>query len=348
MSFKAPSRSVKQRIEALLNRMSIAEKIGQMTQLDITLINTTGEQRDVELNPEKARKYILEHHVGSFINGEAAPPEAWIRFNEQLSRISVEESRLGIPVIYGIDHIHGATYLEGASIFPQSINLGATFNPGHAFQAARITALECADLGHRWIFAPVLDLGVHPQWPRLYETYGEDPYLNGQMGAAFVRGIQECSEIAPYKLAATGKHFIAYSDPHSGWDRTPVTMPMQQLQELHRPAFQKAIDAGLKTIMLNSGELNGVPVHASYELQTRLLREQMGFGGVIVTDWDDVGKLADFHYTAENFKEATYDAVMAGIDVCMTPLHLKFNTCLAELVEEGRIPESRLDASVRR
>jgi beta-glucosidase len=348
MSFKNSSWPVSERVEDLLQRMTLAEKIGQMSQLDITLINTTGEQQDVELDPEKARKYILKHHVGSFLNGEAASPEAWHAFMNELTHIAVEESRLGIPIIYGIDHIHGATYLEGATIFPQSLNLGATFNPEHAYQAGRVTAVECADLGHHWIFAPVLDLGVNPMWPRIYETYGEDPYNNGTMGAAFVKGLQESQETEPYKLAATAKHFIAYSDPASGWDRTPVQMPMQQLHEFHRPSFQKAVDAGLKTVMLNSGELNGVPVHASYELQTKLLRDQMGFDGIIVTDWDDVGKLADFHYTSENFKEATYDAVMAGIDVCMTPLHLKFNTSLVELVEEGRIPESRIDESVRR
>jgi beta-glucosidase len=348
MSYKNSSWPVSERVDDLLRRMTLEEKIGQMSQLDITLINTTGEQQDVELDPEKARKYILKHHVGSFLNGEAALPGAWHDFTNEIMHIAMEESRLGIPVIFGIDHIHGATYLEGATIFPQSLNLGATFNPEHAFQTGRITAIECADLGHHWIFAPVLDLGVNPMWPRIYETYGEDPYNNGAMGATFVKGIQETKETAPYKLAATAKHFIAYSDPHSGWDRTPVQMSMQQLQEFHRPSFQKAVDAGLKSIMLNSGELNGVPVHASYQLQTQLLRDQMGFEGVIVTDWDDVGKLADFHYTSENFKEATYVAVMAGIDVCMTPLHLKFNSSLSELVEEGRIPESRIDASVRR
>lgn len=348
MSYKNASWPVSRRVEDLLARMTPAEKIGQMSQLDITLINTTGKQRDVVLDPEKARKYILKHHVGSFLNGEAAAPGIWADFINELTHIGTDESRLGIPIIFGIDHMHGASYVQGASIFPQSLNLGATFNPEHAFQTGRITALESADLGHHWIFAPVLDVGVNPLWPRIYETYGEDPYLNGAMGAAFVKGIQETPETAPYKQAATGKHFIAYSDPHSGWDRTPVQLSMQQLQEFHRPAFQKAIDAGLKTIMLNSGELNGVPIHASYEIQTTLLREQMGFEGVLVTDWDDVGKLVDFHYTAENFKEATYDAVMAGIDMCMTPLHLEFNTCLTELFEEGRIPESRIDASVRR
>lgn len=339
---------VNERVEDLLKRLTVYEKIGQMTQLDITLINTTGKQEDVALNPEKARKLLKEHHIGSFLNGEAASPKLWFSFMDQLTRIATDETRLGIPLIFGIDHIHGATYMEGATIFPQSLNLGATFNPAHAYQTGRITALESADCGHHWIFSPVLDIGINPLWPRFYETYGEDPYLAGLMGAAHVKGIQDNGETSPYKQAATVKHFLGYSDPHSGWDRTPVHLSMQEIHEFHRPSFQKAIDSGLKTVMLNSGEINGVPVHASYEILTTLLRDQMGFEGVVVTDWDDVGKLEDFHYTAENFKEATYDSVMAGIDMCMTPLHLKFNTSLKELVDEGRISEERLDLSVRR
>ncbi|MCH8558331.1 MAG: glycoside hydrolase family 3 C-terminal domain-containing protein [Balneolia bacterium] len=346
--FQNPSLSINERVEDLLSRMTVYEKIGQMTQLDITLVNNTGKQDDVSIDAPKARKLIREHHIGSFLNGEAVTPETWFSFTNQLSKIGIEEHRLGIPLIFGIDHIHGATYVTGATYFPQSINLGATFNPEHAFQTGRITALESADLGHHWIFSPVLDIAANPLWPRFYETYGEDPYLCGLMGTAHVKGIQENDETSPAKQAACSKHFLGYSDPHSGRDRTPARLPMQQIHEFHRPSFQKAIDNGLKTVMLNSGEINGVPVHASYEILTTLLRDQMGFEGVVVTDWDDVGKLEDFHFTAENYKEAVYDSVMAGIDVCMTPLHLKFNTCLKELVEEGRITEERLDFSVRR
>ncbi|MDG5765994.1 glycoside hydrolase family 3 N-terminal domain-containing protein [Balneolales bacterium ANBcel1] len=346
--YRNASLPVSERVEDLLSRMTLYEKIGQMTQLDITLINTTGEQRDVELDPEKARDFILNHHIGSFLNGEAVSAGAWYEFMKELARIAVEESRLGIPIIYGIDHIHGASYLEGATYFPQSLNLAATFNPEHAQNTGKITALESADLGHHWIFAPVLDLGVNPLWPRLWETFGEDPYLAGVMGAAYVTGLQDNDDTAPFKQAATGKHFLGYSDPRSGWDRTPAHLPMQQIHEFHRPAFQKAVDAGLKTIMTNSGEVNGIPVPASHELLTVLLREKMGFDGVIVTDWDDIGKLTDFHYTADSFKEATRQSVMAGIDMSMTPLHLDFNTSLLELVEEGQIPEERIDESVRR
>jgi len=348
LPYKIADLPTSDRIDDLLSRMSLTEKIGQMTQLDITMINTTGEQKDVILDPDKARDLILNHHIGSFLNGEAVPPGTWYKYMHELARIAVEETRLGIPVIYGIDHIHGASYLEGATIFPQNLNLAATFNPEHARNTGRITALESADLGHHWIFAPIFDLGVNPLWPRMWETYGEDPFMAGVMGAAYVIGLQNNEDTIPFRQAATGKHFLGYSDPRSGWDRTPVHLSMQQIHEFHRPSFQKAVDAGLKTIMTNSGEVNGVPVPASYDLLTELLREKMGFEGVIITDWDDIGKLVDFHYTAENFKEATYAAVMAGIDMSMTPLHLEFNTSLLELVKEGRIPEERIDDSVRR
>jgi beta-glucosidase len=343
-----PDLTVKERVEDLLSRMTLSEKIGQMTQLDITLINITGEQKDVELDPDKTRDLIRNHHIGSFLNGEAVPARTWHRFMTCLTRIAVEESRLGIPIIYGIDHIHGASYLEGATIFPHNINLGATFNPKHARNTGRVTALESAGLGHHWVFAPVLDLGVNPLWPRFWETYGEDPHLASLMGAAYVDGLQNCTETLPHRQAATAKHYIGYSDPRSGRDRTPVHLSMQQIHEFHRPSFQKAIDAGLNTIMTNSGEISSIPVIASYDLMTRLLRDDMGFEGVLVTDWDDIGKLEDFHHTAHNFKEATFAAVEAGIDVSMTPLHLGFNESLLELVDEGRITEERIDESVRR
>jgi len=346
--YKNAALPVAKRVEDLMRRMSLYEKIGQMTQLDITVINTTGEQKDIELDPKKARDMILTHHIGSFLNGEAVPPQTWYNFMNELTRIAVEETRLGIPIIYGIDHIHGAGYLEGATIFPQGINIGATFNHRHAYNAGWVTAMESADLGHHWIFTPILDLGVNPLWARLWETYGEDPCLAGEMGAACVDGLQNNNETAPFKQAATGKHFLGYSDPKAGWDRTPALMPMQQIHEFHRPSFQKVIDAGLKTIMINSGEVNGIPVLASHDILTKLLRDEMGFEGVVITDWDDIGKLVNFHYTADNFKEATFSTVMAGIDMSMTPLHLKFNTSLLELVQEGRISEKRIDESVRR
>jgi beta-glucosidase len=343
------SRSHEEQIDSLLSEMTIYEKIGQMTQLNITTINTTKKQRDVVLDEEKARKLIREHHIGSFLNGEAVPAEQWFTYMDKLTRIAVEESRLNIPIIYGIDHMHGASYLKGATIFPHNLNIGNTFDTTFAWQTGRITAIESAALGHHWNFAPVLDLARTPYWPRYYETFGEDPVLSAKMGAAYVGGQQmNHKEIAPYKMASTAKHFLGYSDPKSGWDRSPAELSDQTIHEFHRPSFQAAVDAGLKTVMVNSGEINGVPVHGSRKLLTGLLREKMEFDGVILTDWADIDKMVDFHHVAPNFKEATYRAITAGIDMSMTPNDLDFNTALKELVEEGRITEERLDESVRR
>lgn len=343
-----PSNSIDDRVDDLISRMTIEEKIGQMTQLDITMINNERQQSDVSLDPDRARTLLKEHHIGSFLNGEAVPAQQWIDYINELQRIAVEETRLGIPVIYGIDHMHGASYLEGSTIFPHNINIGATFNPENARQNGRITALEAGPLGHVWNFAPVLDLGKNPYWPRVYETYGEDPYLSSKLGVSYIRGLQAKYDAFPYQIAATGKHFLGYSVPRSGWDRTPVDLSMQTIHEFHRPSFQAAVEEGMKTMMLNSGEVNGIPVHASKELLTGLLREKMGFDGVIVTDWADIGKLYNYHHTARSYEEATFQAIDAGVDMSMTPRSLKFNESLISLVQKGKISEDRLDRSVRR
>lgn len=339
---------VDERVEDLLSRMTLGEKVGQMTQLNNTLINTTGEQRDLQINLDKAREMILTHHVGSFLNGEGEPQEDWITFITHIQKIAVEESRLGIPILYGIDHMHGASYLQNSTIFPHNINVAATFNPEHAYNTGYVTAYESSHLGHRWNFAPVLDLGREPRWPRHYETFGESSYLASKMGEAYVKGLQGPHDWSPYQVAGTAKHFLGYSEPKSGWDRSPVELSDQSLYEFHVPSFKAAINAGIKTVMLNSGEINGTPVHASKRLVTTLLRDELQFEGVVVTDWDDIGKLYEFHYIAETYKEAVWMAVNAGIDMSMTPTHLGFTYDLISLVEEGRVTEERIDESVRR
>lgn len=338
---------IDERVEDLLSRMTIEEKIGQMNQLDFSLINAEGEDI-ITIDPERVRHLIQNYHVGSFINGEAVPPQQWFEFMDTLTRVAMEESRLGIPIIYGIDHVHGASYMSETTIFPHAINLGATFNTEHAYNTGWVTALETADVGHLWNFAPTLDVGVNPIWPRLYETYGEDPFLVSQMGVAYLNGFKSNEEIYPYQMASNAKHFIAYSNTVSGWDKTPVQIGMQELHEIHVPPFRAAFEAGLKTVMISSSELNGTPSHASHKILTELLRNQLGFEGVVLTDWDEVGKLVDFHRVAKNFTEATYLAVNAGVDMSMTPLHLGFYASLLELYNDGRISEERIDESVRR
>lgn len=347
--YKNPEAGIEARVDDLISRMTLLEKVGQMTQLNITMLNTSGRQKDVKLVESKARELFREWQIGSILNGEAAPAQQWYDYMDQLTHIAMEESRLDIPIIYGIDHIHGASYMSNTVLFPQAITLANSFNPELAYQEGKITVVESADVGHHWIFAPVLDLGRTPLFPRFWETYGEDPYLAARMGEAFVKGIQDPhEEIAPYKIAACAKHFIGYSDPYSGWDRTPVDLSMQTIHEFYRPSFQAAVDAGLKTVMVNSGEVNGIPVHGSAELLTKLLREQMGFDGVILTDWADIEKMINYHYVAHDWKEATLRAINAGIDMSMTPSSLKFNEALIELVEEGKVSEARIDSSVAR
>lgn len=340
--------SIDERVEDLLSRMTLGEKIGQMTQLNNTLINETGEQRDLQIDLEKAREMVLTHHVGTFLNGEGESQEDWVSFITQLQKIAVEETRLGIPILYGIDHMHGASYLKNSTIFPHNINVAATFDPEHAYNTGYVTAYESSHLGHRWNFAPVVDLGREPRWPRHYETFGESPYLASLLGAAYVDGLQGPHDWSEYQVAGTAKHFLGYSEPESGWDRSPVELSDQNLYEFHVPAFRSVIDAGIKTVMLNSGEINGVPVHSSERLVTTLLRDELGFEGVVVTDWDDIGKLFEFHYVAETYREAVLMAVNAGIDISMTPLHLGFTYDLISLVEEGIVSEERIDESVRR
>ncbi|MBO2010600.1 glycoside hydrolase family 3 N-terminal domain-containing protein [Hymenobacter negativus] len=343
-----PITSFSPRVQQLLAQMTLEEKIGQMTQLNLSAINHNGTNGDVTLDSAKAAGLVRDFHIGSFLNGEAVPAMQWLRYSAALQRIAVRESRLHIPMIYGIDHMHGASYVSGTAIFPHNINLGASFNPELAKQAARATIMESADLGHHWVFAPVLDLGVNTYWPRFYETYGEDPLVAATLGEAFVREMQTNTEIAPYKVAACGKHFLGYSDPRNGWDRTNALIPDQRLQEFFRPSFQAAIDSGLKSIMINSGEINGEPVHASKAILTDLLRRQMGFKGVAVTDWEDIIRLVRIQKTAANEKEATWMAIDAGVDMAMTPYNTNFCRIVKELVQEGRLTQARIDLSAGR
>jgi beta-glucosidase len=334
------------RVDSLLRQMTLEEKIGQMTQMCFSTITLNG-NKDLGLNPELFKEAVVNYHTGSFLSG-TGKAEDWVDFIYQMQKIAVEETRLGIPLIIGIDHVHGANYVDEGTMLPHNLNLSCSFDTSMARVAAEITAVETADLGLQWNFAPVLDVGKNLYWPRLYETFGEDPLVCSLMGVAFIKAYQDPTHSHPYALAACAKHFIGYSDPVSGWDRTPAAIPDQVLYEYHVPSFQQAIDKGVKTIMVNSGEVNGVPVHVSSKLLNDLLREKMGFDGVIVTDIKDISKVYEEHHGAESEKEAVYRSIMAGVDVSMSCNTYHFSRMLKELVDEGRIPESRIDASVRR
>jgi len=340
-------------IDSLMLRMTLVEKIGQMTQLneaffgvDENTVVGTGGQAPV-IDSVKLAGVISKYQIGSFLTGGTRTAREWYEIGYRLQSINLENTNNKIPILFGIDYVHGTNYLSGGTIFPHNINLGASFNPDLARQTGIYTAREAAFLGHRWNFAPVLDIGENKLWPRFYETFGEDTYLASIMGSEYIHGLQE-TWVGPYSMAACAKHFVGYSLPQSGWDRTPVEISRQRLQEVLIPPFRSAIQAGVKTLMVNSGEINGVPVHASYYYLTTVLRDQLRFEGVVVTDYMDIIKLYKEHKVAENEKEATYMAVIAGIDVSMTPTSIDFCNYLKELVEEGRIPEERIDLSVMR
>ncbi|MBX2873101.1 MAG: glycoside hydrolase family 3 C-terminal domain-containing protein [Saprospiraceae bacterium] len=339
-------------IEDLLAKMTLAEKAGQMTQLTIdTIANGKAYKLDfpLKLNEDKLIEVVQEYAVGSMLNvGPLAhSPERWREIMDAIAS-RVAKTRLKIPILYGIDSIHGASYVMGATLFPQQLGLAASWNRDLARKMGEISAYETKAAGMPWAFSPVLDLGRNPVWPRIWETFGEDVYLAGELGSATVRGMQGDDIGHPHKLAACLKHFLGYGVPLSGRDRTPAYVPARQLAEYHVPPFAKALAAGAATVMINSGEMNGIPVHSDPAILTDLLRDELGFTGLVVTDWEDIQYLHSRHRVAETQKEAVRLAIEAGIDMSMVPLDFTFTDYLIELVEEGTIPESRLDLSVRR
>ncbi len=336
------------RIDALLAEMTLEEKVGQMTQVTLEVIteNNTSPQR---IAPAKLREALETYHVGSVLNivDAAFPVAHWQDLITQIQDAAAG-TRLGIPVFYGIDAVHGANYTREAVLFPQNIGLGATWNPALAQATARVTARDVRASGIPWNFAPVLDVGREPRWARLYETFGEDVHLATVLGTAMVRGYQGDALGAPDRVAACLKHYVGYSSPASGRDRTPVLMTDATLRELYLPPFEAAVEAGAATVMVNSGELNGVPVHTSRTLLTDVLRGELGFEGLVVSDWEDIKKLVTIHHVAEDEREATKMAVLAGVDMSMVPTDFSFHRTLVALVEDGEVPVARIDEAVRR
>jgi beta-glucosidase len=343
-----PDPSLNAKVEALLKKMTLAEKVGQMTQLEIGTV-CDGSNQSLKINPAKLEKALLQYGVGSILNvsGEALTLDKWHEIIGQIQE-TAKKARLKIPVIYGIDSVHGFNYAQGSTLFPQNIGMAATWNPALMMRVAEITALETRASGIPWNFAPVLDLGRQPVWPRFYETYGEDPYLAKVMGVASVRGFEGTNVAAKEKVASCLKHYMGYSFPLSGKDRTPAWIPENYLREYFMPSFQAAIAAGARSIMVNSAEINGVPVHANKHILTDILRTELGFRGLVVSDWEDIRKMVSQHGVAATEKDATRMAVMAGIDMSMVPMSYSFSDNLLALVKEGAVPMNRIDEAVRR
>ncbi len=340
------------RIDDLLAAMTLEEKVGQMTMVNI-VEDVPDESKPYPpgfptLRPGRLDSVLGRYQVGFLMSDVALDGPTWVRFVGELQREALARSRLRIPMMYAVCHMHGPSFLQGGTIFPHNLSLAATFDPRFARAAGAVTAVETADLGHHWIYAPVADTGRDPRWPRYYETFGESPLLGAAMVAAVVKGVQETAATAPYRPVASAKHFIGYSAPRSGHDRTPAAIPDQELYELFVPPFQAAVDAGVGIVEANSGEVNGVPVHASSRLLTTLLRDEMGFSGVLNTDWEDVRRLATRHRVAETEKEAAFLAIEAGNDLVLTAMDTAFCDHLLDLVREGRISRERIDLSVAR
>lgn len=344
-----PERDNSQKIEALLKRLTLEEKVGQMTQLAIGMI-ASGSDQNIKIDPAKLEKAIVKYGVGSILNvaDQALTIDRWHEIIGQIQDAATKKTRLGIPVIYGIDSIHGANYVQGATLFPQEIGMAASWNPELMRRAAEITAVETRAAGIPWSFSPVLDLGRNPLWPRFWETFGEDPYLAKVMGVAFVRGLEGSDVSSQDHVASSLKHYMGYSVPLTGRDRTPAWIPENYLREYFLPTFDAAIKAGARTIMINSGEINGVPGHVNHHILTGILRDELGFKGFVVSDWEDIKKLVTVWRVAADEKEATRLAIMAGIDMSMVPSDYSFSDHLVALVKEGAVPQSRIDEAVRR
>ena len=340
--------SVNRQVEALLDKMTMEEKVGQMTQVTIDLI--LEDESLTEIDEQKLRQAIVDKKVGSILNvkGHAYTMDQWYKIQTRIQEVATKETPNKIPILYGIDAIHGANYIQGATLFPHNIGMAATRDPELVRQAAKITAIETRASGIRWNFDPVLGLGRQPLWSRFEETFGEDVHLVSTLGAAAIKGYEEDGLNNPSAVASCMKHYLGYSIPQSGKDRTPAYVPEYVLREYLLPPFEKAVEAGTSTVMINSGEVNGTPVHASKYLLTDILRGELGFKGVAVSDWEDVIRLHTRHRVADSPKEAVRMAVEAGVDMSMVPYDYSFYDLLIELVKDGVISEDRIDQSVRR
>jgi beta-glucosidase len=370
-------------IEKLIASMSLEEKVGQMTQIDLGVVAKglpCALEQPQTIDKEKLRIALEKYHVGSILNvgcgSGTISLENWKKIHSDIAEAN-KKYLPNVPVLFGIDAIHGANYTQGATQFPQQIGQAATWNPDLITQAAEITAYEVRASGIPWNFSPVLDLGRQPLWSRFFETYGEDVFLAKSMASACIRGYQGnpgpmpspspaplhngmniieslhvdnpgTSGIDAYHVSACMKHFLGYSYPLSGKDRTPAWISDRELREYFLPTFEKAIEEGALTVMINSSEINGTPVHINPEILTKLLRTELGFKGLAVTDWEDIYKLHTTHKVAASLREAVKLAINAGIDMSMTPNDYQFTELLIDLVKSGEVPMQRINESVQR
>lgn len=350
---KLTAASIDQKVKALVAQMTLEEKVGQMTQISIEALLKTENGKLLEprqIDMDKLATCIKKYKVGSLLNvgNTAQTRENWQALIEAIQKIALQE-RLKIPVLYGIDAIRGNNYTLNTVLFPQQIAQAASFNPEISRKASQISAYETRASFIPWTFSPVLDLGRQPMWPRIYETFGEDPYLGMQMGLATIDGFQGNELVEDkYHVAACLKHYMGYSMPLSGHDRTPAWIPEREIREYFLPQFAAAVKAGAKTVMVNSSEINGVPVHASHHILTDILKGELAFKGFVISDWQDIQYLYQRHHVAKDDKDAVAIAINAGIDMSMVPTDYTFTEDLLQDVKEGRVSIARINDAVSR
>ena len=339
------------KIEKTLAKMTLDEKIGQMLELNLDIMGSYDASGSWQLNETMLDTLISKWKVGSILNApgtRAATIQQWQYWIQLIQKKSMKY--IGIPDIYGLDHNHGVTYTQGGTLFPQPINLAASFNTELARTGAEITAYESRAANCPWVYNPVVDLGRDPRWPRIWESFGEDAIVNARMVEAQIKGYQgdDPNHLGKYNVATSTRHYFAYGAPWTGKDRTPAYISPQMLREKYFEPFKAAALAGTLTMMVNSASINGVPVHASYEYLTKWLKEDLGWDGMLVTDWADINNLFTRERVAKDKKDAIRIAVNAGIDMSMDPYSVDFCILLKELVEEGKVPMTRIDDAVRR
>ncbi|MBP1639476.1 MAG: Beta-glucosidase [Bacteroidetes bacterium] len=357
LSFTLPKEAspYEAQISQCLSKMTLEEKVGQMAQFSVDAVLKSKipgvPDLPVAVDEAKATHILGDLKAGSLLNtpaGLAQTPGVWNKLVDQLQEIALKSTH--IPMIFGVDAIHGANYTDGSILFPQEIAMAATFNRQLVYEGAKVCAYEVRASAIPWTFSPVLDMGRNPNWPRIWETYGEDPFLTSEMGIACVKGYQgnDPNRIGLYNIAACLKHFLGYGVPVSGQDRTPAMIPENELRERHLKPYAAAIKAGALSVMVNSGIINGEPVHASHYILTDILKNELKFDGVVVTDWQDINNLYKRDRIATSDKEAIRLSINAGIDMAMVPYDENFCKDLVALVKENKVPMSRIDDAVRR
>jgi len=339
--------AIESKINAMVKKMTLEEKVGQMAQVSIESLGSI-QNGNFVFNQDKFRDAVVNYKIGSILNTPGLQnPRQWNTIIGEIQN-AAKETSMKIPVLYGLDDNHGVNYVAGATLFPQEIGQAATWNRQLIFNAGVITAYESRAASVPWTFSPVLDLGTNPQWPRIWEGYGEDPYLGSEMGVQFVKGVQNPLG-SKDKLAVSIKHYMAYSDPKTGHDRTDAWIPENYLREYHLPAFRAAVEAGARTVMVNSALINGIPTHINKHMLTDILKNELGFTGFIVSDWQDIENVYRRDHITNNIKDAVMLAINAGIDMSMIPYDYKeFCTDLIALVKEGKVAMSRIDDAVTR